>query len=308
MSENTKTIDVVIPAYKPGDALRRLLWMLKKQNHPVRRFIIMITESEKAVYPDFDSFGNVEIHTLKPSEYDHGNTRNLGASFSDADYLLFMTQDAEPINNHLTENLLEAFSDPLVACAYARQLPREDCRLIEKYTRSFNYPSESFVKSADDLERLGIKTFFCSNVCAMYDRKRFTELGGFTKKTIFNEDMIYASGVIEHGLRIAYRADAEVVHSHNFTCMQQFRRNFDLAVSQADHPEIFEKVPSEKEGMKLVRETASYLLEENEWQWIPYLFWQSAMKYLGYRLGKNYKKLPKKFVVFCSMNKHYWEE
>lgn len=308
MSENEKTIDVIIPAYKPGDALRNLLWMLKKQNHPVRRFIVMVTESENAVYPDFDSFGNVEVHTLQPKDYDHGNTRNLGASYSDADYLLFMTQDAEPINTHLTENLLEAFKDPLVACAYARQLPREDCRLIERYTRGFNYPAVSSVKSAEDLKTLGIKTFFCSNVCAMYDRKRFVELGGFTKKTIFNEDMIYASGVIEHGLRIAYRADAEVVHSHNLTCMQQFRRNFDLAVSQADHPEIFEKVPAEKEGMKLVKQTAKYLWHENEGQWIPYLVWQSAMKYLGYRLGKKYKKLPKKLVVFCSMNKHYWEE
>ncbi len=34
---------------------------------------------------------------------------------------------------------------------------------------------------------------------------------------------------------------------------QQFHRNFDLGVSQAEHPEIFEGVPSEGEGSGLVK-------------------------------------------------------
>ena len=39
-------------------------------------------------------------------------------------------------------------------------------------------------------------------------------------------------------MAIAYVAEARVVHSHNYTNRQQLHRNFDLAVSQADHPEI----------------------------------------------------------------------
>ena len=31
--------------------------------------------------------------------------------------------------------------------------------------------------------------------------------------TIFNEDMIYAAGVIQAGYAIAYAADAKVIHS-----------------------------------------------------------------------------------------------
>lgn len=55
--------------------------------------------------------------------------------------------------------------------AYARQLPDKDCPLAERYTRSFNYPEESCLKTKADLKRLGIKTFFASNVCCAYDRR-----------------------------------------------------------------------------------------------------------------------------------------
>lgn len=80
----------------------------------------------------------------------------------------------------------------------------KDCDIIERYTRSFNYPKESSVKTKADLDRLGIKTFFCSNVCAMYRRSIYEKLGGFVKHTIFNEDMIFAGKLIQEGYAIAY--------------------------------------------------------------------------------------------------------
>ena len=71
--------------------------------------------------------------------------------------------------------------------------------------------------------------------------------------------MFFAANAIEHGYGVAYAAEAKVVHSHNYTMRQQFHRNFDLAVSQKQHSEIFEQVSSEAEGMKLVKSTIAYL-------------------------------------------------
>ena len=115
-------------------------------------------------------------------------------------------------------------------------------------TRVYNYPGESCIKSIDDTERLGIKTYFCSDVCAMYRKSVYNKLGGFVRKTIFNEDMIMASKVINSGYNVAYCASARVIHSHSYTCIQQFKRNFDLGVSQKQYHEVFESVSSEKEG------------------------------------------------------------
>jgi len=109
------------------------------------------------------------------------------------------------------------------------------------------------------------------------------------------------------GYGIAYAADAKVIHSHNYSCMQQFHRNFDLGVSQAEHPEIFAGVPSEGEGIKLVKKTINYLIQKRKIWLIPGVILQSGCKYAGYLSGKNYRKLPRKMILWCTMNREYWK-
>ena len=75
--------------------------------------------------------------------------------------VLYITQDAMPADEHLIEEFIkvfEAHSD--IGVAYGRQLPKNDCNIIERFTRRFNYPEKSRIKSKYDLNELGIKTFF----------------------------------------------------------------------------------------------------------------------------------------------------
>ena len=143
-------------------------------------------------------------------------------------------------------------------------------------------------------------------MCAAYRKDIYKDLGGFVEKTIFNEDMIYAAGLIRKGFGIAYAADARVIHSHNYNCSQQFHRNFDLGVSQTEYHEIFDSVPSEGEGIRLVKKTFAHLLKSGKWYMIPGFVLQSGCKYAGYLAGKRYKKLPRKLLLWCTMNKSYW--
>lgn len=307
------TVDVLIPVYRPDRKFARLLQMLKVQTIKPGKIIVMNTE--KAFWnPDgFEGVDGLEVHHLTKEEFDHGGTRNQAAGYSQADVMVFMTDDAVPADDTLIERLVSALKQTgrggeTVAAAYARQLPASDCRLIERRTRDFNYPAESRVKTKVDFPRLGIKTCFASNVCCAYRRDIFEKQGGFTKSTIFNEDMIYAAGAIEAGYAVAYAADAQVIHSHNLSPVQQFHRNFDMAVSQAEHPEVFANLPSEGEGIRLVKDTALWLLKQGRFWLLPSLALTSGCKYLGYRLGRNYEKLPKKAVLWCSMSPLYWEK
>ncbi len=304
-------IDVIIPLYKPGKELFDLLNMLKKQTLPIQNIILMNTEEKyfhRLTYgTDFvHLYPNVKVHHLSKKEFDHGKTRHMGVRMSDADIFITMTQDALPADTELIGKLTQNLKNN-VAVSYARQLPREDCRLEERLSRDFNYPAESRMKTAEDLGMLGIKTYFCSNVCAAYRREIYDTLGGFVKRAIFNEDMIYAAKAIEKGYAISYEAQAQVLHSHNYTNMQQLRRNFDMGVSQAEHPEIFEKVPSESEGMKLVKATTKELCRQKKWWRIPYFYTQCVCKYAGYFLGKHYRKLPPKMILALTSNKEYWK-
>lgn len=142
----------------------------------------------------------------------------------------------------------------------------------------------------------------------MYERETYLAQGGFAKRTIFNEDMIYAGGLIKNGYAVAYAADAKVIHSHNYSGREQFHRNFDLAVSQAEHPEIFAGIASEGEGIRLVKRTAAHCLHIGKPWLLAQLAWQSGCKYLGYRLGKAWRRLPRWLVLRCTMNRAYWRQ
>ena len=120
--------------------------------------------------------------------------------------------------------------------------------------------------------------------------------------------MIFAGKIILNGGSIAYVPAARVIHSHNYGNLEQLHRNFDLAVSQAEHPEIFALASSESEGMKLVKQTAEYLVKSGHARLLPELVVKSGFKFIGYRLGKAYRKLPESLVKRLSMNKSYWEK
>lgn len=315
-------VDIIIPTYKPDDTFCLLLQKLQEQTFVVHRLILLNTEEtlwEEALrkYPIQECLTALPfaytLHHVTRAEFDHGGTRNLGAGISDADVLLFMTQDAVPADAYLVGQLVHSLDTTedthnTVAVAYARQLPNADCGIVERYTRQFNYPDTGRKKGKADIGELGIKTFFCSDVCAAYRKDIWKKLGGFESPVIFNEDMFFAAKAVDAGYLIEYAAEAKVIHSHNYSVKQQFHRNFDLAVSQADHPEIFEQVSSEAEGMRLVKNTMKYLCRIGKPYLIWNLGWQCVGKYAGYFLGKRYKKLSRKRILKCTMSPAYWEK
>ena len=306
-------VDVIIPVYRPGMELFSLLERLENQTVAVQNIILMNTEEKyfKQLICDntmfIEKYRNTKVWHLSKREFDHGGTRHEGVKHSDAEIFITMTQDAMPVDNTLVERLVESLTGN-VAVAYARQLPSKNSDELERISRSFNYPKKSCVKTEADLKKLGIKTFFCSNVCAAYRRDVYDELGGFIRHTIFNEDMIYAAGAVKAGYGIAYCAGARVVHSHNYTNLQQLRRNFDLGVSQADHPEVFGGAASESEGKKLVKEAWRQLKAKRQLYRFPKFCVQCGFKYAGYLLGKHYRRLPRKWVLALTCNREYWKQ
>ncbi len=325
-------VDVIIPVYRPGRQLHKLLKRLNAQTVCPTRIIIMNTGEEYfdalAAGTDFyEKYPNVEVHHLKKEEFDHGGTRRRAVRLSTAPVFVMMTQDAIPADDMLLEKLTGSLKEglkesagadsegrlstdgkkPMVAVAYARQLADDKCGVLETASREFNYPGESLTKTSADVKKLGIKTYFCSDVCAAYRRDLYDRIGGFINKAIFNEDMVFAANAIKRGYAVRYEAEAKVIHSHNYSNSQQFHRNFDNGVSQSDHPEVFADVPSESEGGRLVKFTTGKLIREGKGYLLPHFYMQCACKFLGYKLGKNYRHLPEKWVMKFTTNPGYFK-
>ena len=150
-----KTVDVIIPTYKPKAEFIKLIEKLEKQSYPIHKIIIMNTEekyfSGLQYGHQFELDHNVSVTHISKMEFDHGHTRREAVKKSEADIFICMTDDAMPKNTRLIENLIAPILEDKADFSYARQVPRENAGVIEGFTRNFNYPKESRIKSIGDL-------------------------------------------------------------------------------------------------------------------------------------------------------------
>ena len=334
-------IQVIIPVCKPDEKLIKLINRLKKQTLLPDRISLVWSREEGEADEVIDRIryehSDIRILEIDADSFDHGGTRRRAVRNTASDIFIMMTQDAIPKNDMLIENLTapmimqmngsseaggntspgDFHSDKsedrqgeqaVIACVYARQLPGKDSSPYEKLSRLHNYSELSKTKTSEDIKRMGIKAFFCSDVCCAYRRDLYDECGGFVRNTVFNEDMIMARRFLDKGYAVRYEATAAVIHSHDYSPMQQLRRNFDLGASQAMYPDVFGNVSSESEGMKFVLSSTKLLLKKGRVMLIPGFYIQCAFKLIGYKLGKKYTGLPEWVIMALASNKRFWKQ
>lgn len=319
MASLNKKYDAVILTHAPKEDLIDSLNKLLTQSVRAEKIIIYNTD-EKSFYKNIRNVDKlksilennkdlISVVNIEEKDFDHGRARNDAADLCSSDYILFLTDDAVPYDNYLCENLMKAFdeySNNNVAVSYARQIAKENAKLKERYVREFNYPEYNIIKSKEKEEELGIKNYFCSNVCAMYDRKIFYNLGKFEEDIILNEDTFYVYLAINRGYSVVYYANAKVSHSHNLSYSEQFSRNFDIGVSQFERREIFEKIPSAREGKKMLLNVSKRLLSGfHIFMFIDFVV-ECFYRYMGFKKGKNFENLTIDECIKCASNKNYF--
>ena len=250
-----------------------------------------------------------EVRVIPRSEFNHGGTRQWGMGLMpDADVVLFLTQDALLASPEAIARLVESFeADAMVGAAYGRQLPHLDAGPIGTHARLFNYPAESQLRTSDDRHRYGIKTAFLSNSFAAYRRKALEAVGGFPCDTIMNEDTFVAGRMLIAGWKIAYRADAPVRHSHDYSFAMEFRRYFDIGVFHARNRWMRDWFgDTDGEGWRFLASELRYLSRNAPWL-LPSAMVRTGLKWLGYKLGcKFHHGLPVAVKRRFSLHTAYW--
>ena len=104
---------------------------------------------------------NCHYTLIEPKDYSHSKTREMMASKTDADIIVFISQDIKIKNNMWLQNLINPIINGKSEASFSRQIGEDNS--IEKYTRERNYPSESRIVSKKDIHRYQIRTFFYSD-------------------------------------------------------------------------------------------------------------------------------------------------
>lgn len=288
------SISVIIPTLNAERDLAGLIEKIRAQRVPEPVEIIVVDSESADRTIEIAREAGARVIPVARKEFDHGGTRDMALRESAGDIVVFLTQDAVPANIYFLENLIRPLEDERVAVVTGRQLPKSDAFPMEKLVREFNYPSESHIRSEEDVERMGIKAFFCSDVCAAYNRKIYLEIGGFEHPLKTNEDMFYAAEAIRKGYRVAYAADALVFHSHNFTPKEQYARNRIQGFEIERHRPLLGEVSQESEGMKLVNYVSSGLLRQGQVKAFFQFGVDCCARLLGNRAGRQeYRKVRK---------------
>ena len=278
---------VIIPTLNAEGYIAPLIGSLRAQTLKPDEIIIVDSESDDRTADIASGLEGVRLVRIRRKDFNHATTRDEALRGSTGDYVVFMTQDAFPAGNTLLERLVHPFStDDRIAVSTARQIPRDDALPFERLVRGFNYPAVSRVRSASDLPELGIKTFSISDCCCAYRRDIFLELGGFGFPVTTDEDLFFAAKVIHSGYKISYTADAEVIHSHNFTLRQQYRRNFLMGYELEKHKDILAGVSAEKEGIRLVKHVSLELLKHGRVFSFVHFGFDCVARLAGNKMGR----------------------
>ncbi len=180
----------------------------------------------------------VRLFQIPPEEFNHGLTRNFGASkvSHDSKYIVLLSQDAVPCPGWLEGLVRPMETDPAVAGVFSRQVPREGGNpilrryMVEEWGQCGG-PVKVIkeIKDKDDYERRKSWYTAFSNTSSAV-RREVVEKFPF-READFAEDRLWAADVLEAGCKIVYEPASMVIHSHDYSLVEQFRQNFDDAAS-----------------------------------------------------------------------------
>ncbi|MBT9099569.1 glycosyltransferase family 2 protein [Methylovulum psychrotolerans] len=296
-------IGLIVPTLNAGLAWEVWLKAFAQQTRKPDTLLLIDSSSQDYTVALAQAYG-FTVQQIAKAEFNHGSTRQMGVGMlPEAEIIVFLTQDALLASPDAIGGLLAAFTDAQVGAAYGRQLPHRHAGPIAAHARLFNYPVASQVRSLEDSSRLGIKTAFISNSFAAYRRSALVQAGGFPVDTIMNEDTFVAAKMLVNGWKIAYCADAQVFHSHDYGFLDEFKRYFDIGVFHTQNTWLQELLGGVSgEGWRFMYSELRFLLRRAPWL-IPSALLRTALKGLGYKMGG---ALPRAVSRCLSLHPTYW--
>ncbi len=301
-------ISVIIPTRNAEPFLPALLERLRGQEGVGEMEILVVDSASDdntcAIAADFGA----RVHGIALADFDHGATRTMAVQMSRGGIVVFLTQDALPVDEQGLARLVRPLrEEERVAAACGRQVPWPGASFFGAHLRQFNYGERSVIRSWQDRDRLGLKTVFISNSFAAYRRDALAEVGFFGQHHLFGEDACAVGRLLGKGYRVAYVAEAQVFHSHDYSVLQEFRRYFDVGAFHRQQQWLLQEFGTVRgEGGRYVRSQLRAIREQGRWDLLPSCLLRNLAKFAGYKLGLHHQWLPSGLLPRLSMNPGWW--
>ncbi len=224
-------ISVVIPTWNGERTLGPCLEAVRGQRLDEALEVLVIDSSSQDRSREVAARFGVRVVTIPQDEFDHGDTRNLGALLTRGELIAFLVQDARPTSERWLANLARNFADPRVAGVYGRVVPRPDAGFFARRAAEGDLAfataralrrieSPQAYAALSPMQRRLLTDFNDIASCLRRDDWRRLPFA----RTPFGEDTIWARGALEAGRAIVFEPEAVVEHSHEYGPAEVRRR------------------------------------------------------------------------------------
>lgn len=279
-----KKVDIICPLYNSSFYIEKLHnSLITQQKVEINKFRYVLTESTDNT-EEYLIKNNINYRKIKKEEFSHSLVREKEALESNSDIVVFITQDVVIEDKLWLYNLIKDIDDENIVAAYSRQLTKYNN--LEKYTRESNYPDKDIIKSKDDINKYGLKTFFFSDAASAISTKIFKELNGYDNKNLpISEDMYIAHKIIMNGYKIKYCSDSIVYHSHNFTLREIYNR-YKLTGKFFKENSYLDQYGTTGSGANLAKYILKRIFQEKRFILLFRYPFDMAARLIGMKVGK----------------------
>lgn len=228
-------VTIVIPTKNGGEILNKALEAVFSQKTQYEYEVICVDSGSSDNTIEIIKSYPCKLYEILPSEFGHGKTRNYGASKGTGEFIVFLTQDAVPVNDVWLESFIDAMkSDVRAAGGFGKHLPYPDCNELDKrdlarHFANFGEVTKSFMIEDKNLYYTDkgwqqyLAFFSDNNSClrrSVWEKIPYDDVD-------FSEDQIWARKILEKGYHKLYCPDAMVYHSHNYPLKTYYQRFYD---------------------------------------------------------------------------------
>ncbi len=226
-------VSIILRSFNEAWALGDTLAALKQQDYRNWELIVIDSGSTDGSQSLIRAAQPAHFVQIQPHEYNPSRVMNHGMRLARSEFGIFLNADATPQDSTWLRPLATALQDPVVAAVYGRQIPRFDCQAVYAcdYDRCFGPNRES-----------ARWNHFFSMVSSGL-RKDIWAKRGFLEKLQYAEDDEYTRWAKANNYKVLYCPESVVMHSHNYTPAQAYKRSFGdakaLAASWQGSPGAF---------------------------------------------------------------------
>jgi rhamnosyltransferase len=229
LARDDRSISVVLPVRNEAARIAGCIEGILAQTVAVEEILVIDSGSTDGTLEILARYPQVRVESISPQEFNHGESRNLGARLAKGEWVIFTVGDARALDSRWIEQLFAGLVDADVAAVCGVQVvPHEREANPLDWFRPVSPPGMRRVQYATSQEFESLspaeKLFACSwdNVNALYRRSVLLEIP--FRQVTYCEDAFWASDALRAGKALVYNTGARVYHYHVETTDYAFNR------------------------------------------------------------------------------------